>query len=344
MRRLHPFRLAFSVLGIALGLAVVACLLPERPYERWQLLDGTMHERARWIYERVHFDPRPIDVVVVGPSRIQRAIDPLQLQDLLSSPGHPVHVVNFALAQGGRDINDVIVEETLKTKRPKLIVIGVIEKPSRYGHPAYKYVTPRSELVDPGYMGNLNYAENVLYLPFRQMELAVGYVAPQLVGLTDHFNPARYDPEPANPVHAVTANGTHQDWTRPGTPEELREGIAKLEHETHPPLLPASLADVEFGDERHYIRRIAAEAQKKGVKIAFLFLPYCTGPSTVQEQKFYDQYGPVWNAGFIASHTELFYDYAHLTAEGSKVLTAWVAPYVSANLGKPQVSVAENKP
>ncbi len=207
MRRLHPLCTVLTVLGIALGSAVVACLLPERPYERWQLLDGTMHERVRWIYERVHFDPRPIDVVVVGPSRIARAIDPLQLQDMLSTPGHPVNVVNFALAQGGRDVNDVIVEETLSKKTPKLIVIGVIEKPSRYGHPAYKYVSPRSLLADPGYLGNLDYAENVLYLPFRQMRLAISYVAPQLMGLTDHFDPTRYVPDPPNQTTAVTLSG-----------------------------------------------------------------------------------------------------------------------------------------
>ena len=126
MRRLHPLRLVLFLLGIALGLAVAACLLPERPYERWQLLDGTIHARARWIYERVHFDPRPIDVMIVGPSRIARGLDPLQLQDLLSRPGRPVHVVNFALPEGGRNINDVIVEEALSKKTPKLIIIGVI--------------------------------------------------------------------------------------------------------------------------------------------------------------------------------------------------------------------------
>lgn len=334
MRRLHPLRTVLSVLGIALGLAVVACALPERPYERWQLLDGTIHERARWIYERVHFDPRPIDVMFVGPSRTARGVDPLQLQALLSRPGRPVHVVNFALPENGRNMNDAIVEEALKTKTPKLIVIGVIEKPSRFGHPAYKYIAPRSLVVDPGYLANADYFTDLLYLPFRQMKLAAAYVAPQAMGLTDHFDPKRYDPELPNPTSVVKPDGSVEDWTQPGTPQELRRGITKLERGMHPPILPASLADLEFGDERHYIRRIVAAARKKGVKVAFLNIPYCTGPSDVQEEAFYRQYGPLWNAAFLSSHTELYADYAHLTIAGAKVMTAWLAPYVAQSLGE----------
>ena len=336
MRRLHPLRLVLSVLGIALGLAVVACLLPERPYERWQLLDGTIHERARWIYERVHFDPRPIDVMFVGPSRTARGVDPLQLQDLLSSPGHPVHVVNFALPENGRNMNDAIVEEALKTKTPKLIVIGVIEKPARFGHPAFKYVAPRNLVVDPGYLANANYLSDLVYMPFRQMRLAAAYVAPRMMELTDRFDPRKYNPDPPNPTSVVKPDGSVEDWTQPGTPQELRRGITKLERGMHPPILPAGLADVEFGDERYYIRRIVAAARKKGVKVAFLSIPYCTGTSDVQEQKFYSQYGPVWNAGFLSSHTELYADYAHLTIAGAKVMTAWLAPYVAEDLKTPQ--------
>lgn len=333
MRRLHPFRIFLSVLGIALGLGVTACLLPERPYERWQLLDGTIHERARWIYERVHFDPRPIDVMFVGPSRTSRGVDPLELQDLLSRPGRPVRVVNFALPENGRNINDVIVEEALKTKTPRLIVIGVIEKPGRFGHSAYKYIAPRSLLVDPGYLANANYLGDLVYLPYRQMKLAVAYAAPQAAGLTDHFDPGRYDPDPPNPTSVVKPDGSVQDWTQPASPQELQRGITKLERGMHPPILPASLADIEFGDERHYIRRIVAAAQEKGVKVAFLFIPYCTGPSDVQEEKFYRQYGPVWNAGFLSSHAELYADYGHLTVAGAKIMTAWLAPYVAGSLG-----------
>lgn len=335
MTRLHPFRKVACLLGVAFAVAVAACLLPERPYERWQLLDGTIHGRSRWIYERTHFDPRPIDVMFVGPSRIARGVDPLELQAQLSTPGQPVRVVNFALPEGGRNINDVIVEEALTRKTPKLIVIGVIEKPSRFGHSAYKYIAPRDLAVSPGYLANAHYLSDLVYLPFRQMMLFTGYVAPQAVGLTDHFDPAHYDPDPPNPSSVTKPDGSVEDWRQPASPAELQRGVRKLERGMTPPILPAGLADVEFGDERHYIRRIVAAAEKKGVKVAFLFIPYCTGTSHVQEEAFYRQYGPVWNAGFIASRPDLYADYGHLTVSGAKVLTNWLAPFVSTAIHQP---------
>jgi hypothetical protein len=131
-------------------------------------------------------------------------------------------------------------------------------------------------------------------------------------------------------------NGITRDMAQAGPPAELAEGVRVLEAGTRPPILPRSLADVEFGDDRHYVRRMVAAAQKKGVKVAFLFLPYYTGPTTIQEEPLYRQYGPVWNAGFLAPHTELYSDYAHLTSVGANQLTDWLAPLVSRAIAPPE--------
>ncbi|HEY2356698.1 MAG TPA: hypothetical protein VGH86_04555 [Phenylobacterium sp.] len=336
MTRLHPLRSLLAVLGVALAAAVVASLLPENPYQRWQLLDGTIHGRSRWIYERVHFDPRPIDVAVVGPSRIARAVDADRLQAALTELGTPARVVNFALPEGGRNTNDVITEEMLSAKTPKLLIIGVIEKPSRFGHPAFKYIAPRSMVVDPGYLANVKYLQDLIYLPYRQMRLFAADIAPGAVGLTKTFDPKAYDPDPPPPLRVKLDNGITRDMAQAGPPAELAEGVRVLEAGTRPPILPRSLADVEFGDDRHYVRRMVAAAQKKGVKVAFLFLPYYTGPTTIQEEPLYRQYGPVWNAGFLAPHTELYSDYAHLTSVGANQLTDWLAPLVSRAIAPPE--------
>ncbi|HEX5262033.1 MAG TPA: hypothetical protein VFW13_00795 [Phenylobacterium sp.] len=336
MTRLHPLRSLLAVLGVALAAGVVASLLPENPYQRWQLLDGTIHGRSRWIYERVHFDPRPIDVAVVGPSRIARAVDADRLQAALTELGTPARVVNFALPEGGRNTNDVITEEMLSAKTPKLLIIGVIEKPSRFGHPAFKYIAPRSMVVDPGYLANVKYLQDLIYLPYRQMRLFAADIAPDAVGLTKTFDPKAYDPDPPPPLRVKLDNGITRDMAQAGPPAELAEGVRVLEAGTRPPILPRSLADVEFGDDRHYVRRMVAAAQKKGVKVAFLFLPYYTGPTAIQEEPLYRQYGPVWNAGFLAPHTELYSDYAHLTSVGANQLTDWLAPLVSRAIAPPE--------
>jgi len=330
MKPLRAFRKTMTILGIALGVAVGLCLLPENPYQRWKLLDGTIHSRSRWIYERVHFDPEPIDVVFVGPSRIGADVNAPRLGAALAARGLPSNVVNFALPETGRNINDVIVRELLKTKRPKLIVIGVIEKPSRLGHSAFKYIAPRGMVAWPGYLGDLNYFSDLIYLPFRQLKLFEAWLAPGVFGPSDAFDPGAYRGHSVNTTgDVVLPDGTIKNGTYPASHEELMRGVRKLERGMHPPVLPRRFADLEFGDERHYIRNIVEQARAHGVKVAFLALPYYTGPTTVQEAPFYRAYGPLWNAGFVHDHAELYEDYGHLTADGAKIVTDWLVGPVS---------------
>ena len=336
MISIHPLRGFFAILGIALATAVGACLLPENPYQRWQLVDGTIQGRARWIYERIHFDPRPIDVAIVGPSRIARGVDPFRLEAELARLGHPSRVVNFAMPEGGRNMNDVVVEEMLRTKTPKLIVIGVIEKPSRFGHPAYKYLASRSLIVDPGYPTNVKYLGDLAYLPFREMRLFVARLAPKVGGLDATFDPGRYEGDAGIPDTFALKHGGRRSTAIPATPEELAEGVADFERGATPPILPRDQADLEFGDERHYIRRIVAAARAKGVKVAFVSIPYYSGTDEIQEASFYREFGEVWNGGFLAPQAGLFADYGHLTTGGAAVLTDWMAPRVAEALTRPE--------
>jgi hypothetical protein len=325
MIALHAFRKTVSILGLALLIAVGVCLLPENPYQRWQLLDGTIHGRARWIYERNTFDPTPIDVAFIGPSRVEAAINAPQMSRDLAARGLTPHVVNFAMAETGRNLNYSIAKLLFAHKHPKLLVIGVMEKPSRFGHSAFKYLGERSLIADPGYVGDLNYLSDLVYLPFRQMRLFAADVLPGGTGLDKDFNRAQY----LGPILQTTGSQTLPDGTRthgdePASYAELERGVYKLERGQHAPILPASMADIEFGDERHYVRAIAALAAQHGTKVAFLFLPYYTGTSIVQEQRFYEAFGPVWNAGYLSDHAEWYGDYGHMDRDGAQQLTRWV--------------------
>lgn len=335
MTQLHAFRKTVAILAVSLAAAVLVCLLPENPYQRWQLLDDTIHARSSWIYERVHFDPTPIDVAFVGPSRVGAAVNAPRLGRELAARGLPSNVVNFSLPETGRDINAVIVEEMLKEKTPKLIVIGVIEKPARFGHSAFKYIAPREDVVSPGHLANGRYLGNLIYLPFRQMRLFVADVAPNVMGLHQNFDPARYRGSSLNTTgNIVMPDGSVKNGDQNAPLSELDRGVRKLEAGMTPPILPPQFADIEFGDERHYIREVVRAAKAKGVPVAFLFLPYYTGPSEVQEQAFYEDYGPVWNAGFVADNAALFADYGHLTSSGAEIVTDWLVDPVAKSIAR----------
>jgi hypothetical protein len=331
MRIFPSGRAVFAILAMAFGLAALSLFIPTDPYLRWQLLGGTIHERARWIYERIHYDPTPVDVVVIGSSRMGAGIIAPRLAEKTG-----LNVVNFSLPEAGRNINYAIIDELLKTKQPRLIVLGVTEKPSRTGHSTWRYLAPTDMLIDPGYAGNIMYIPDLGFQPWRQLKLLAAGLSPESFGMRRDFDPADY----AGPALDITGNiklpdGTIKRTDLPASRAELERGVKKLEAGMTPPLLPARYADIEFGDERTYVRRIAAMARARGIKVAFLALPYYTGPDTVQEEALYRQFGPVWNAGFFSPHAELYSDYAHLDRAGAEQLTDWTAPRIKALLGEP---------
>ena len=330
---LRASRKTLFVLAAALLSAVVASALPGNAYQRWQLLDDTIHANARWTYERSRFDPTPIDVVFLGPSRMGAGVNAPRLAADLEARGVPAQVVNFSLPESGRNSNWAIAAEMFAAKKPRLVVLGVTEKPSRFGHSAFKYIGEPGAIAEPGYLGDWNYFSDLIYLPFRQIRLFAADWLPGGLGLAKAFDRAHYKGSSIDTTGSIVLpDGRIKDGETPGSQAELMRGVRKLEAGSHPPILPSRLADLEFGDERHYVREIAELAQKNGARVAFLFLPYYTGPGDlrdVQELKFYEQYGPVLNAGFLASHAEWFADYGHVTRRGADVLTDWLAEPVA---------------
>ncbi len=329
MRRFRSARALLGIVAAALLAAAATLLLPTNDYQRYQLLRGTIHARAQWIYERIHFDPTPIDIVIIGSSRTGAGVDAAALGRLTGR-----HAVNFSLPESGRNINFAIIEELLTTRTPRLIVIGVTEKPSRFGHSTFRYLAPMPDLLDPAYAGNLNWLPDLAFLPYRQLRLFGANLAPAAFGLSITFDPATYAGAVYDTTQAIVLpDGRIKRTDIAAALPELQRGVRKLEAGLRPPLLPPTLADVEFGDDRTYVRRIAALARAHGVRIAFLAIPYYTGTSAVQEEALYRRFGPVWNAGFVAGDPAIYSDYAHLTQAGAARLTDWLAPQITAELG-----------
>lgn len=322
-------RTIVAILAVALAAGVAAASLPDNEYQRFASLEKTIHNRLRWIYERIHHDPTPIDIAVLGPSRSGAAVSAPRLEVDLSTPGRPLHAVNFSLPENGRDLHWVIAEQLLATRNPKLILIAVIEKPGRYGHSAYKYIAPAAAVANPGYLGNLNWPANLIYLPYRQLRLFAARSFPEFFGLPKIFDPARYAGTGFDStVSFTTGDGLYVERNKRVPRAVLEAGVDRIERGNRPPILGPRFADTEFGDERTHVASIAAAARTKGVPIAFLFLPYYTGPGMIQERAFYERFGPVLDASFLSTHDEWFSDVGHLNHEGALVLTDWLAPRI----------------
>ncbi len=279
--------------------------------------------RLRWIYERIHFDPTPIDVAIVGPSREQLGFGAAAIEQDLAKQGKRANVVNFALPGAGRDIQWAILDELFKAKSPKVVVLGVEEQPYPFGHFYFKYVAPAEEIAFPPSPFFHNYLYNLAYLPIRKLKLFGANLFPGLFGLTKEFDPGHY-----------AQNRTDFTTSFPGDYGKLvdmehqvpRATLLAEPREPVPRTLVArALTRLNGGEDHLFTEKIEREAKAHGAKLVFVHLPMFEGPTTVSDEDFLKQFGPVLNYGDLAPHDELFENWSHLNHAGAMIASARLA-------------------
>ena len=333
MNGLNALRTISASLAAGLTFAALACLLPDNPYQRWQLVDSTdvdggLFANLRWVYERMNFDHRPIDVAVVGPSKTLNGVSAGRIEEQLAARGVKAHVVNFSAVAAGRNLQWAVVDELLKTKSPKVIVIGVDARPYYYGHPAFKYVAPVDAIIAPPAPLLHNYFHDLAYLPSRQVKLFAARLFPDLVGLREKFDPAIY----ANSKTDFTSGITHRegrvvDMEREVPPQTLLSQRHPFQRETFADRLVRWCCN--DGDDKVYIRAIAKEAKAHGVRLIFDFLPTYKGSEEVADRDFLSQYGVVLDNGFLADDSKLYENWAHLNHAGAIVNSDRIASAIA---------------
>ena len=315
----------FGVFAVSLLAAVAAAFLPDDPYQRFHQLDHTEYRNLRWIYERLHFDPAPIDVAFLGASRTASGVDTAQVAAALACRGAPATLLNFAIPLNGRNLDWVLTRQLFETKTPKLIVIGVIEQPGRYGHEVYKYVASRSEMAAPSPLSNVNYPRDLIYLPYRQLKLSAARLFPKQFGLNANFTGEGLRSRATEPGYLRGPDGRWRQIYGQNPLAVLYSGVARSKRITTKPVFPKSLAWLEFGPEYYYISEIAALAKVRGARIAFLFIPQFKSDGNIQAAAFYRTYGTLLDASFLSADPSNYSSFGHLNEAGSARLSAWLA-------------------
>ena len=320
------------ILAIAAGVALGATLLPSDGYHRFQLAKGTNFDNLRWIYERTHYDSKPIDVVLLGSSRTQLGLSAPRLQTDLAQRGIAASVENFAVIAEGRNLQWEIVRELLSVKAPRLIVLEVNEEPFPYGHPGYKYVATDADLWGQAGRGLHDALLGLVYLPYRNLVLLAASIFPETLGQSPSFNPTKYAGANIDTTrsHRV-ATGEFIDMDRQVSVASLAAGVRDYQLRNAPPR-PLPFADRVYGDDTVFARAIAVAAAARGIKIAFIYLPYYTGPASVAKRGFYASFGPMIDGSFIRTHDKLYENWSHLNHAGAEVMTDTLAAGIAPSL------------
>ena len=330
-------------LAVALGLCALACFLPDNPYQRWQLVDDYdfgLFAPLRRAYERIHFDPQPIDVVVVGTSKTQLGVSAARIEQQLASHGAPANVENFSVATAGRNAEWAVVNEAFKTKSPKIVVVGIEGYQTRYGNPAFKFVASAAAIIAPPALLLHNYFYDLAYLPARQVKLFAARFLPDFFGLRDKFDPAIY-------AH------TRSDFTSGLVPWE--SAMLDMERVVPPATLlserlPAQHATLmerfllwccNDGDERVYLRAIAADAKAHGARLMFVFVPTYNFAGDIPDRDFVSRYGVLIDNRDLAGNSKLYESWSHLNHAGalanSDLIAAAISEMKTSSLDAPSI-------
>lgn len=331
MRNPHLLARALFIFVMAIALAIAATLLPDNPYQRYQLLDGTVYAKGKWMYQRVHFDPAPIDVAILGDSRTLIGLQPDRIAAQLAQAGKPVQVANLSLVGEGRNIQWVLARDVMRIKRPKVLILTLSSGASPWGHDTFRYFASASDIWREAQYGLYDARKNVMYLPFRQLKLLAAQVAPGVFGLEPAFDPATYNPAQDNwTTPRTSADGKFHDPQKLMTREELLEQFKKSPWEIgRHTAVPAPLRHITDADDRVYLDLIAAEARKRGIKVIFVAIPEFHRHDGIRNRRYYESIGPIQDNADIAEREDLYMDVNHTNAAGSQLVSDRVAAVVA---------------
>jgi hypothetical protein len=309
------------------GFAVAATFLPDKPYERFQLLDGTIYARGRWSYERMHFDPRPIDVAIVGDSRAALGISATRIEQQLAADGKPSQVANMSLVGAGRNQQWIFVQELLKTKRPKVIVLAIDDQPHPWGHDSFRFIAPASEVWREAFHGLHDTKKNLMYLPFRQLKLFAASLFPGPFGVREQFDPVPYAATPIDQtgVHRNRAGelvDMSQAEPRALLLQQEKEHAGEFGQKSK---LPRAVRNVTDADDRVYVDLIAHAAAERGIKLLFVYQPAFNRPAPISNRRYYEALGPVQDNVDLAGNDAIFHDWGHVNTTGAIIVSDRIA-------------------
>ncbi|QDY70959.1 hypothetical protein [Qingshengfaniella alkalisoli] len=340
--------LLLTFLGIVVGIAGLVAL-PHNRYWRFQEHQLADTRKADWIYERLNFDDTPVDIALIGTSRMAGGISGPQIErDYCRLTGRRVNVANLAMPQFGRNMDYIMVKELLDTKSPGLIMLQATEVEGRRPHPGFLTLADVSDILRAPMLINLGWPADISSLPGRQLAMAIDTLRGQ-APVRRVFDPDVYAGPDMDRTKGITlTDGTFEARDVVRSKTELDEEAKRrrwMMSRTY--LLPGPLRPLEYRLSRVYLNRIYDMADRRDVSVGFAYMP---GYTFVRDL-------PAHIAGLIGDHRVLpinselvedhrmWLDVNHVNTFGARHSTARLSEGIAKNwpeLGEPARSCPES--
>lgn len=321
-RSLSPAAFAFTVFIFVGTILSMSVLTPHERYYRYQALDNGTTRKADWIYERLHFDPTPVDIALIGTSRTGGALSaPIIEARYCAMTGRRIHVANLSVPETGRNLHYVIAREAVRTKAPALTIIELNDYESRKPHRNFIHLADTADVISAPLLLNLNYFSDLLRLPGRQLLLFAETVTGR-APLRQKFDPSVYKGPHLDRTQILEfKDGRRFDRARLVHPDDLDRELAQRSEADAPfYVLPGLLQPLEYRFSRIYLARIEAIIAAADGRVDYAYLPaWRSGP---YPQRLADALGgraPDYDLGAgFTDDAGLWLDAHHLNADGAR--------------------------
>jgi hypothetical protein len=326
------------VIGFALVLAATLCLPFDRYLASQQARDSEMFH-ARWIYERIHFDPAPIDVAIIGSSRVEAGISPsIMTQALSQKLGRPVHAVSLAMVRPGRDYHALLVRDLVRYHPEVKLIILSDDGFMPLSHPLFQEMAVRTDVVSQPLLINRNYFKNLFALPYRNLLNAAEQVRPGWFAVDKTFDPSRYagsDLDRTLGYRLPDGHWRNGDSVMPVDQLKLRaertRAIGQSRQFVHLPFLPEAW---RLAIEYRNMASIGKLADRHHIMLAFVGLPMFGPYDEPRNPAFLTRYGPDIMLTSLRNNPVFYQDDVHLNRAGAIVATRDLADQVAPLLAK----------
>jgi hypothetical protein len=328
-RLLIVFALAFAFF------CVLSFLLPHDRYIRYQQLTQSDLFRTRWVYERIHFDKTPIDVAILGSSRVEAAISaPILEKELTEKFGRTIHVANLAVPQEGRNLHYVIGCDLLENHpETRIILLSVVEQ-ADLSHPAFRYLADLKDVIEAPLAINHYYFPDAAFLPYRQMSYFLQTLFPSWFGVSRSFR-KDYQGTGFDTTHSFyLPSGKLVDRSvvmpRAKLEAGAQQSIQSLGGEWHQ---PSAWHMLNNPLETSYTTRLAAVAKQHCAELIFVRLPFYKSPLNAYDKNFYRSLGPLLDEQQLSTDPHNYEDSGHFNSFGIDQTSQWLwqslAPYLA---------------
>jgi hypothetical protein len=295
---------------------VLLFLIPVDKKFSYNFVKGECDNKASWIYHRIFENNDDIDIAFLGASHISCTVMDEYIENELNSfVEQGIKVANLGYCRGGRDIQFVMLKDLFQSKKPKVLVLEVMEDEPKKSHPVFPYLAESGDLWKSFIFFNQRYFTNIwkgIVVRFEQLK--------SIIFQTDNmqFN--------------VVSDYGYLHSKQIASAEDLAQNKINWQ-ERNSKSKTELLRNVELNYSKHYLQKIIKLAGQNNCKIMFLYLPESgSGLKTPLLTGYYKKFGElILLPDSIISNQLNWKDATHFNDMGAKKASEFIVNELESN-------------